>query len=287
MRLYTCLLENNDCYKAGRSIIPRGVMLHSTGANNPNLRRYVAPDDGLLGAPSSNNWNRGGLNVCVHAFVGKLADGSIASYQTLPWTMRGWHCGGSGNNTHISIELCEDALDDAAYFLAAYQEAVELTAYLCKKFSIDPMGRDAVLSHSEGHGRGIASNHADVGHWFVRFDKSMDDFRADVARHILCGDDKNAMSPCGDGHIVMSPCEGGELEMTQEQVKAIVREELAAIEAQRKQLPASEWAQPFIAKVVASKLMAEHGQSGIDRPRDYATREELATVASVILEKLQ
>lgn len=34
--------------------------------------------------------------------------------------------------------------------------------------------------HSEGHKLGIASNHADVGHWFSKHGKSMDTFRADV-----------------------------------------------------------------------------------------------------------
>lgn len=44
-------------------------MVHSTGANNPNLRRYVQPDDGVLGVNSNqNDWNRPGLEVCVHAF---------------------------------------------------------------------------------------------------------------------------------------------------------------------------------------------------------------------------
>lgn len=40
-------------------------------ANNPNLKRYVGPDDGLLGKNQYNNhWNQdkpGGRQVCVHA----------------------------------------------------------------------------------------------------------------------------------------------------------------------------------------------------------------------------
>lgn len=91
-------------------------MVHSTGVNNPNLRRSVGPDDGLLGVNTNgNHWNQpapGGRQVCVLAFIGKLADGSIATYQTLPWNYQGWHCGsgskGSGNNTHIGFEICED-----------------------------------------------------------------------------------------------------------------------------------------------------------------------------------
>ena len=34
---------------------------------------------------------------------------------------------------------------------------------------------------------GIASNHADVGHWWPKHGKSMDDFRADVKTYIETG----------------------------------------------------------------------------------------------------
>ena len=37
-----------------------------------------------------------------------------------------------------------------------------------------------VICHSEGYKRGIASNHADVMHWFPKHGKSMDTFRSDV-----------------------------------------------------------------------------------------------------------
>lgn len=184
MHLRTLLLTKNACYIAGRTITPKGIMCHSTGANNPNLKRYVGPDDGLLGKNQYNNhWNEyhpGGRQICVHAFIGKLADGSVATYQTLPWNYRGWHCGGDGNNTHLSFEICEDGLTNAAYFNAVYQEAVELCAYLCKMYSLAPMKDGVLICHSEGHKRGIASNHADVMHWFPKHGKSMDTFRAAV-----------------------------------------------------------------------------------------------------------
>lgn len=165
-------------------------MVHSTGANNPNLRRYVGPDDGLLGKNQYNNhWNQdnpGGRQVCVHAFIGKLADVSIATYQTLPWNHRGWHCAsgskGSGNDTHISFEICEDALIDAAYFNAVYKEATELCAFLCKEYKLDPALDGVIIGHFEGHKHGIASNHADPGHWFPKHGKSMDTFRSDVQK---------------------------------------------------------------------------------------------------------
>lgn len=181
MNLKKCILTMNDCYKTGAVIAPKGVMVHSTGANNPNLCRYVQPDDGALGRNAyGNDWNRPGKSVCVHAFIGKQKDGSIATYQTLPWNMRGWHCGGKGNDTHISFEICEDALNNKSYFQSVYQEAVELTAYLCKTYNLDPLKDGVVICHSEGAKRGIASKHADVTHWWPKFGKSMDDFRKDV-----------------------------------------------------------------------------------------------------------
>jgi hypothetical protein len=174
-------LTNNACYKAGKTIVPKGVMVHSTGANNPYLKRYVGPDDGLLGVNQYNNhWNQelpGGRSVCVHAFIGRLADGTIATYQTLPWNHRGWHAGGSANDTHISVEICEDDLGDASYLNSVYNEAAELCAYLCRQYNLTEKN---IICHSEGYKLGIASNHADVLHWWPRFGKSMDTFREEV-----------------------------------------------------------------------------------------------------------
>lgn len=187
MNLHQLYLTENDCYKTGKTQTVKGIMVHSTAANNPYLKRYVGPDDGLLGVNQyGNHWNQPGLAKCVHAFIGKLQDGTIATYQTLPWTMAGWHSGvGSlgkaknANNTgYIGFEICEDDLTGADYFAAVYEEAAELCAYLCKEYGLDPL-KD-ILCHSEGHDRGIASNHSDVMHWFPKHGKSMDSFRAQV-----------------------------------------------------------------------------------------------------------
>ncbi len=220
MKLLKCLLTASDCYKAGQTIKPKGVMVHSTGANNPNLRRYVQPIVSTperaellaqLGTnPNGNHWNQTRVYIytdntrtvgtrnysktlkqvlyepCVHGFIGKLADGSVAAVQTLPWNRRGWHCGvgttgRSANDTHISFEICEDGLTDPAYFAQVYQAAVELTAMLCKEYSLDPLANGVVICHQEGYRRGVASNHGDVLHWFPRHGAGMDGFRADVA----------------------------------------------------------------------------------------------------------
>ena len=192
MILKQCIFTNSDCYKRGVTIAPKGIMVHSTGANNPWLRRYVQPDDGCLGKnTNANDWNRPGLDVCVHAFIGKTADGTVAAYQTLPWDRRGWHAGrgrnGSANDSHISFEICEDGLSDRAYFDKVFRAAAELTAYLCKLYDLDPLRYGVVIDHSEGHSRGIASNHGDVTHWLNKFGKDMDNFRREVKYYMETG----------------------------------------------------------------------------------------------------
>lgn len=243
MNLHQCFLTNNKCYKAGKKIKPKGVMVHSTGANNPTLRRYVQPDDGLLGKnPNGNHWNQdkpGGSSVCVHAFIGKLKDGSIATYQTLPWDMRGWHSGsgkkGSANNKYIGFEICEDGLTNSEYFRKVYKEAVELTAYLCKLYHLDPLENGVVICHNEGHQMGIASGHADVLHWFPTHGKSMDDFRADVAKEM----------------------KGDEVEMSKEEMQKMVREEVEKSVAELKPIvyktvnDIPDWAIDTVKKLIA------------------------------------
>lgn len=187
MKLIKNILTNNNCYKAGKTIKPKGVMVHSTGANNPNIKRYVQPNiEGIGKNLYGNHWNKGGVSKCVHAFIGKLNDGSIATVQTLPWNHRGWHAGsgrtGSANDTHISFEICEDGLKDKTYFDKVYKEAVELTAMLCKEYDLDPKKDGVVICHNEGYKRGIASGHADITHWWPKHNKDMDDFREDVKK---------------------------------------------------------------------------------------------------------
>lgn len=265
MKLLKCILTENDCCRAGKTITPQGVMIHSTGANNPMLRRYVQPAKGdveyaalmnQLGEnPNRNHWNRPGLSVCVHAFIGRLADGSVAAVKTLPWNHRGWHAGNgtgrpSANNTHISFEICEDGLDDPVYFAAVYQEAVELTARLCELYSFDPMKPETVICHSEGHRLGMASNHGDVEHWFPKFGKSMNDFRADVAA---------AMK--------------GEEQMTQEQFDAMMDSWLSRQAAK----PPARWSAEERAWAEDMGLIQGDG-AGNMAYKSFCTREELAAI---------
>lgn len=177
----------NACYKANKKHIPKGIMWHSTGANNPKLSRYVGPDDGKLGKnPYGNHWNQhkpDGRSVCVHAWIGKLANGEVATYQTLPWDMVGWHSGsgskGSANTQgYIGFEICEDGMNNEKYFDQTYSEAIMLSVFLCRKYKLTEKD---IIDHSEGYRLGIASNHGDVKYWLSKFGKSMDTVREDVA----------------------------------------------------------------------------------------------------------
>lgn len=189
MNLKQIYATKNECYKTNKAINPIAIVVHSTGANNPNLARYVKPDDGEIGTINTNQdfneYRPGGRQICPHAVIGKQKDGSIATVQILSWTHRGWHVGsgqkGTLNDTAIGFEICEDDLTDETYFRKVYQEAVELCTYLCKKYEISI---DKIYSHKEAHALGLGSNHGDPDHWFSRFGKTMDDFRSDVQNHL-------------------------------------------------------------------------------------------------------
>lgn len=194
-----CMQKNSTCYKGTSTMTIRGVLWHSTGANNPNLKRYVQPHEtdnnyaemiALLGKNNNrNDWNHISHQAGLNAWIGKLADGTVATVQTMPWNYKPWGCGGGCNNGWIQFEICEDALNDKTYFDKVYREACELTAYLCKKYNLDPMGTvtysgkkvPVILCHADSYKLGLGSNHGDVLHWFTKFGKSMDDVRRDVA----------------------------------------------------------------------------------------------------------
>lgn len=263
MRLRKQYLTKNDCYQADRTIRVRGVMVHSTGADNPRVSRYVPGDKEIGRNTAGNHWDRPGLTKCVHAFVGSFADGEAGTVQTLPWEHRGWHAGGAANNTHIGFEICEDGLDDPVYFGKVYREAAELTAMLCEQFKLDPLADGVVICHAEGYQQGVASNHGDVLHWFPKQGKTMDDFRADVAGLMKDGQSPKPEEP-----------EGGDEDVTYEQWKEFMdryRRELSA-------RPAPEWGREELEQAKAL------GFTDGKRPQDLASRQE---VASMLLRALE
>ena len=193
MKLVQSIMTKNPCYTAGRKITVKGLMLHSVGCPQPNASVFI------------KNWNTPSYGTaCVHGFIDGN-DGTV--YQTLPWNHRGWHCAsgpkGSGNNTHIGIEMCEPAsirytggssftcsnLSAARTSVKKTYEAAELFAYLCKLYGLNPTADGVIISHREGHARGIASNHGDPEHLWngLGMGYTMNTFRKDVKEKMQGG----------------------------------------------------------------------------------------------------
>lgn len=278
MDLRKQIATKNACYIAGVKIKPIGIMVHSTGANNPNLRRYVP----VPGEPvNTNNWDNfhpggkvmgphkfekgsngkcktcGGTQVCVHGFIGKLKDGSIATYQTLPWDMKGWHSGvgkkSSANNLgYIGFEICEDDLSSKDYFDKVYKEAVELCIYLCKEFDLTEKD---IITHCEGYKMGIASNHGDVMHWFPKYGKSMDTFRAAVKEGLESKEEK-------EGVVTLT--------MTVEELNKLIDDRIRIYGVGQ---PISTWAEGQVKEAV------ELGITDGSNPQRLATRQEVMIMA--------
>lgn len=185
MKIIKSILTKNPCYKAGRKIKVKGLMLHSVGCSQPKASVFI------------NSWNSASFgSACVHGFI----DGNTGDiYQTLPWDHRGWHGGsgpkGSCNNTHIGVEMCEPAnikytggstftcsnLSSArACVQRTYNAAVELFAYLCNTYGLNPL--TDIISHKEGHAKGIATDHGDPEHLWKGLGTgyTMDGFRKAV-----------------------------------------------------------------------------------------------------------
>ena len=190
MNLIESILTKNPCYLAGSKIKVKGLMLHSVGCSQPSASVFV------------KNWNTSTnvVQACVHGFI-DANTGDV--YQTLPWEHRGWHCGGAANSTHIGVEMCEpdcitytsganfkctDTARAKVMVERTYKSAVELFAYLCKQYDLNPLEDGVIISHSEGYKRGVASNHADTEHLWkgLKLPYTMDGFRKDV---------KSAMTP--------------------------------------------------------------------------------------------
>ena len=257
MNLEVHMMTLNPCYTSDKWIQPRGVMVHSLGVAQPDPEVII------------RQWDRPGAGAAVHAFVHR---GGVI--QTLPWEKKGGHCykgpKGSGNLTHIGFEICEpaghrynggtmvgyDAEKNAAYFADVYRNAVELTACLCKKYGLDPLEPGVVISHAEGYRLGIASNHADVGHWWPKHGKNMDTFRADVATEMT----------------------KGEIDMTREEIEAMVREAVGKELAERDAVAAqsAQRASPWAA--AAWEKAVDQGVFDGSKPGGAMSREMVAVV---------
>lgn len=178
----------NLCYITARKMTPAGIVVHSTGSNNPNLKRYVDCPEEVGKNAYGNHWNTakpGGRKVCVHAFIGYDKNKKIRVAETLPLNICCWGVGSgskgsyNANPAYIQFEICEDGLKDKAYYKNVFAVAAEYCAYLCEKYGIHV---NKIVGHVEAHKQGYGSNHSDPEHWMKKFGESMDDFRKQVSK---------------------------------------------------------------------------------------------------------
>lgn len=279
-----CMMTNSTCYKQTRKMDIKGVLWHSTGANNKTIKRYVQPSENdkncqsliaKIGKNTSRtDWNHSSQQAGVNAWIGALADGSVAAVQTLPWNYRPWGCGsgpkGSCNTGWIQFEICEDNLSDPNYFAKVYKEACELTAYLCKTYNINPNGSvnvngvtvPTILCHQDSYQLGLGSNHADVYHWFKKYGKDMATVRKDVA-----------------ALMQSKVIEEDDEDMTQEKFNEMMNVYLSQLAAQ----PVT-WEQDAMTWAQANGLI-NGNEKGQLMPKRFMTRGEFAAVLKRYAEK--
>lgn len=188
MNIIKAYAVKNLCYKTAQKMTPAGIVIHSTGANNPNLKRYVDCPAEVGVNIYGNHWNNempGGRKVCVHAFIGYDKDKNVRVAEILPLDICCWGVGsgkkGSYNFSpaYIQFEICEDSLLDETYYRKAFAAATEYAAHLCTLFDLSP---ENIVSHKEAHQKGYGCNHGDPEHWMRNFGETMDDFREAVSR---------------------------------------------------------------------------------------------------------
>ncbi len=223
-RLLECLLVENGCYKQYHNdyILPTGITVHSTDLAGSVLKRYVQPVNGqsvglrdgdrpvsaeemfsILGKNIyGNSWNRSGADVCPHAAIGKLADGSYAVAKTLEFTQPCWGAAFGPNGSYdgrlivngakiaggplnVQFEMIEDgSAGDKNHCKALYELAVNFCVYLCKLYPSIKI--ENILSHKEVHARGRGSNHGDPESYWKRcgMPYTMAGFRAEVKNRL-------------------------------------------------------------------------------------------------------
>ncbi len=176
------LMTYNDCYNEEDDFTDlQGVVVHSTATPGVNAARWY------------DLWNQPETNVAVHSF---LDDEGVYNY--LPYDQIGWHAGSPANQHYLDFEICEpggfsyvnnvvtgyDVYEQQEYFDKIWANAALYTAYLC---SMNGFTEQNVISHGEAGRMGIGTNHGDPDHWFVLHNRTMDDFRNEVAKYLALG----------------------------------------------------------------------------------------------------
>lgn len=177
VNIIEAFVTQNPLYQKYTKIPVRKLVLHSVGCPQPSAAVFA------------RQWQT--ARYFAHAVL--QADGTV--YQVAPWDCRLMHVG-AANAYSIGVEMtepdciryiggaafvCSDWERAIAQVTGTYNTAVELFAWLCTQFGLDP--RSDIISHAEASAMGIGTDHADPEHLWRQLGRgyTMDGFRADVA----------------------------------------------------------------------------------------------------------
>lgn len=185
LKIIKAFFTKHPCFnKKKRPIKPRGILVHSTGSVNRELRRYVDCEEHLGRNQYNNHWNKATATKSVHAFIGYDKNKEVIVAETLPHDIACWGCGGDKKGSYnydphafLQFEICQGSNSDADYYWKAIKVAEDYCVHLCKMYG---WTADNITSHKEAHAAGYASNHGDPQSWMVHFGDNMNKFRARV-----------------------------------------------------------------------------------------------------------
>ena len=193
--------------------------------------------------------------------IGK--DGKIGMY--VEEKDRSW-CSSNRNNDHraVTIEVASDTTHPYAVTDEAYNALLDLCADICRRNGKSKLlwmeDEWTALSYQPAADEMVMTVHR----WFAN--------KACPGQYLL---DRH-----GDIAEEVTRRLREEDTLTQDQFDSMMDSWLA----RRAALPASDWAVPYIEKAIDAGLMTEVNGS-IERPQDFVTREELATVAAALSKK--
>lgn len=159
-----------------------------------------------LGVGWGTDWNhKSGVNAGLHFWVGKDGNNQVASVfcggkyggdfssnMDNTCTRRGWGCASGSNGScngmrvvhpktgkivqgvWLQFEMCEDNLTNKQYYEECIEEAIAISAYLCDRYGINPIGTVKTASglvvptlnnHFQSYLQRLGSNHYDIFNW--------------------------------------------------------------------------------------------------------------------------
>ena len=253
-----------------------GFMLHSVGVGQPDPWVFI------------NSWDRANYtNAGINGFVG--ADATYLTAPCLETASRVKRMPHGGkwwvNDHYIGFEMTEPAeikytagdrftisnlAAAQAHVRKTYANSVDLFAKLCLKHGKDPLKPGVIISHNEGWKQGVASTHSDPEHLWtqLKLPFTMDGFRQDVW---------NKMN------------NKEEIEMTEAQVRELIRSEIKAAQTAQREKSGSNWSEADRDWAVENGLIKGSGELPNGDPnymwQDNMTREQAVAILHRMADK--